>query len=97
MSGHSLGAGVAGLLALVSTAGFLCYSANGPSQMWADPTTCLTVGASGLPVGRRVSVYCIAPPYVRQEYTFHQESITNISPWIIGALLLGSYHVSPHL
>lgn len=46
MSGHSLGAAVAGLLAL----------------MWADPTTCLTVGASGLPVGRRVSVYCIAPP-----------------------------------
>ncbi|KAG8805296.1 hypothetical protein FRC17_005577, partial [Serendipita sp. 399] len=46
MSGHSLGAGVAGLLAL----------------LWADPTTCLTVPASGLSVGRRVSVYCIAPP-----------------------------------
>ncbi|PVF95748.1 hypothetical protein CPB86DRAFT_787758 [Serendipita vermifera] len=46
MSGHSLGAAVAGLLAL----------------MWADPTTCLTVPLSGLPVGRRVSAYCIAPP-----------------------------------
>ncbi|KAG8754175.1 hypothetical protein FRC14_005314 [Serendipita sp. 396] len=46
LSGHSLGAGVAGLLAL----------------MWADPTTCLTVPASGLAVGRRVSAYCIAPP-----------------------------------
>lgn len=30
--------------------------------MWADPKTCLTVKASGLPVGRRVSVYCFAPP-----------------------------------
>ncbi|CAG7848201.1 SubName: Full=Uncharacterized protein {ECO:0000313/EMBL:CCA75083.1} [Serendipita indica DSM 11827] len=46
MSGHSLGAGVAGLLAL----------------MWADPTTCMTIPASGLPVGRKVSAYCIAPP-----------------------------------
>ncbi|KAJ7229092.1 hypothetical protein GGX14DRAFT_416658, partial [Mycena pura] len=46
LCGHSLGAGVAGLLGL----------------MWADPKTCLTVKASGLPVGRRVSVYCFAPP-----------------------------------
>ncbi|KAF9224425.1 hypothetical protein BS17DRAFT_74047 [Gyrodon lividus] len=30
--------------------------------MWADPTTCLTVPSSGLPVDRSVSVYCIAPP-----------------------------------
>ncbi|KIJ19785.1 hypothetical protein PAXINDRAFT_160496 [Paxillus involutus ATCC 200175] len=46
LCGHSLGAGVASLLAL----------------MWADPTTCLTVPSSGLPVDRSVSVYCIAPP-----------------------------------
>ncbi|KAJ7163837.1 hypothetical protein C8R43DRAFT_988885 [Mycena crocata] len=46
LCGHSLGAGVAGLLGL----------------MWADPKTCLTVRSSGLPVGRRVSVYCFAPP-----------------------------------
>ncbi|KAH9995195.1 alpha/beta-hydrolase [Russula compacta] len=46
MCGHSLGAGVAGVLGL----------------KWADPTTCLTTRSSGLPVGRRVSVYCFAPP-----------------------------------
>ncbi|KAJ6612161.1 hypothetical protein B0H10DRAFT_1808160 [Mycena sp. CBHHK59/15] len=46
LCGHSLGAGVAGLLGL----------------MWADPKTCLTVHSSGLPVGRRVFVYCFAPP-----------------------------------
>ncbi|KAJ7727918.1 hypothetical protein B0H16DRAFT_1665562 [Mycena metata] len=46
LCGHSLGAGVAGLLGL----------------MWADPHTCLTVRSSGLPVNRRVSVYCFAPP-----------------------------------
>ncbi|KAH0839538.1 hypothetical protein J3R83DRAFT_423 [Lanmaoa asiatica] len=46
LCGHSLGAGVATLLAL----------------MWADSTTCLTVPSSGLPVDRPVSVYCIAPP-----------------------------------
>ncbi|CAK5276119.1 unnamed protein product [Mycena citricolor] len=46
LCGHSLGAGVAGLLGL----------------MWADPQTCLTVHSSGLPVGRRVSVFCFAPP-----------------------------------
>ncbi|KAJ7638367.1 hypothetical protein FB45DRAFT_1131921 [Roridomyces roridus] len=40
LCGHSLGAGVAGLLGL----------------MWADPQNV------GLPVGRRVSVYCFAPP-----------------------------------
>ncbi|EKM59528.1 uncharacterized protein PHACADRAFT_191896 [Phanerochaete carnosa HHB-10118-sp] len=44
--GHSLGAGVAALLAL----------------MWCDPRTCLTHRASGLPVNRRVSAYCYAPP-----------------------------------
>ncbi|KAJ8514896.1 hypothetical protein ONZ45_g7633 [Pleurotus djamor] len=46
LCGHSLGAGVAGILGL----------------MWADPETCLTVGESGLPRGRKVSVYCFAPP-----------------------------------
>ncbi|KAF8131142.1 hypothetical protein EV363DRAFT_1331611 [Boletus edulis] len=46
LCGHSLGAGVAALLAL----------------MWADSTTCLTVSSSGLPIDRPVSVYCIAPP-----------------------------------
>ncbi|THH18291.1 hypothetical protein EW146_g2664 [Bondarzewia mesenterica] len=46
MCGHSLGSGVAALLGL----------------MWADPKTCLTVRSSGLPIGRRVSVYCFAPP-----------------------------------
>ncbi|KAI0038005.1 alpha/beta-hydrolase [Auriscalpium vulgare] len=46
MSGHSLGSGVAALLGL----------------MWADPKTCLTVRSSGLPVGRRVSVFCFGPP-----------------------------------
>ncbi|KAF8629600.1 hypothetical protein AX15_003345 [Amanita polypyramis BW_CC] len=46
LCGHSLGAGVAALLGL----------------MWADPKTCLTVPSSRLPVGRRVYVYCFAPP-----------------------------------
>ncbi|KLO05140.1 alpha/beta-hydrolase [Schizopora paradoxa] len=46
--GHSLGAGVAALLAL----------------SWADPKTCLTVPASGLPVGRRVTAYCFATPCI---------------------------------
>ncbi|KAG5642612.1 hypothetical protein DXG03_002482 [Asterophora parasitica] len=46
MCGHSLGAGVAAILGL----------------KWADPKTCLTVRSSGLPVGRRVFVYCFAPP-----------------------------------
>ncbi|KAI4517556.1 hypothetical protein K525DRAFT_210623 [Schizophyllum commune Loenen D] len=46
LCGHSLGAGTAAILGL----------------MWADPKTCLTVPCSGLPVGRRVSVYCFAPP-----------------------------------
>ncbi|KAG2014040.1 hypothetical protein CC2G_010891 [Coprinopsis cinerea AmutBmut pab1-1] len=46
LCGHSLGAGVAALLGMI----------------WADPRTCLTVPSSGLPVGRRVQVYCFAPP-----------------------------------
>ncbi|KAG1715676.1 hypothetical protein ID866_1480 [Astraeus odoratus] len=46
LCGHSLGAGVATLLAL----------------MWADPTTCLTIASSGLPADCLVSVYAIAPP-----------------------------------
>ncbi|KZT20637.1 alpha/beta-hydrolase [Neolentinus lepideus HHB14362 ss-1] len=48
LSGHSLGAAVAALLGM----------------LWADPRTCLTVRSSGLPAGRRVSVYCFAPPCV---------------------------------
>ncbi|RPD62136.1 alpha/beta-hydrolase [Lentinus tigrinus ALCF2SS1-7] len=48
MCGHSLGAGVAALLAL----------------MWASPETRLTHRASGLPLNRRVSAYCFAPPCV---------------------------------
>jgi len=48
ITGHSMGAGVAALLAL----------------SWADPTTCLTVSSSGLPVGRRVSAYCFATPCI---------------------------------
>ncbi|KAI0772559.1 alpha/beta-hydrolase [Trametes elegans] len=46
LCGHSLGAGVAGLLAL----------------MWASPSTRLTHRASGLPVNRQVTAYCFAPP-----------------------------------
>jgi len=46
LCGHSLGAGVAGLLAM----------------SWADPETCLTVRSSGLPSRRRVSAYLFAPP-----------------------------------
>lgn len=46
LCGHSLGAGTAAILGL----------------MWADPKTCLTVPCSGLPIGRRVSVFCFAPP-----------------------------------
>ncbi|KAL7281997.1 hypothetical protein ACG7TL_003464 [Trametes sanguinea] len=46
MSGHSLGAGVAALLAL----------------MWASPETRLTHRASGLPINRQVTAYCFAPP-----------------------------------
>ncbi|KAF8898150.1 hypothetical protein CPB84DRAFT_1709834 [Gymnopilus junonius] len=46
LCGHSLGAGVATLLGM----------------MWADPKTCLTVRSSGIPAGRHVQVYAIAPP-----------------------------------
>ncbi|PCH41649.1 alpha/beta-hydrolase [Wolfiporia cocos MD-104 SS10] len=46
LCGHSLGAGVAALLAL----------------MWANPHTRLTHRRSGLPQRRSVSAYCIAPP-----------------------------------
>ncbi|KZT13181.1 alpha/beta-hydrolase [Laetiporus sulphureus 93-53] len=46
LCGHSLGAGVAALLAL----------------MWANPYTRLTHRRSGLPQRRTVSAYCFAPP-----------------------------------
>lgn len=48
ITGHSLGAGVAALCAL----------------MWADPATCLTTPQSGLPVGRKVHAYAFAAPCV---------------------------------
>ncbi|TFK88081.1 alpha/beta-hydrolase [Polyporus arcularius HHB13444] len=48
LCGHSLGAGVAALLAL----------------MWASPESRLTHRASGLPINRKVSAYCFAPPCV---------------------------------
>lgn len=46
IAGHSLGAGVASLLAI----------------LWANPETTLTTAASGLPVGRRLHAYCYACP-----------------------------------
>ncbi|KAH8985913.1 alpha/beta-hydrolase [Lactarius akahatsu] len=54
MCGHSLGAGCCGC----------SWPGDDPThpQKWADPKTCLTARSSGLPVGRRVSVYCFAPP-----------------------------------
>jgi len=48
LTGHSLGAAVASLLALI----------------WADPSTGLTVRRSGLPSHRRVTAYCFGPPCV---------------------------------
>ncbi|EST07682.1 Lipase, class 3 [Kalmanozyma brasiliensis GHG001] len=48
VTGHSLGAGVASVLAM----------------MWADPTTGLTTPSSGLPSGRRLHAYCFAVPCV---------------------------------
>ncbi|KAI0637616.1 alpha/beta-hydrolase [Trametes polyzona] len=48
LCGHSLGAGVAALLAL----------------MWASPETRLTHRASGLPINRQVTAYCFAPPCI---------------------------------
>ncbi|CEH14512.1 Predicted lipase/calmodulin-binding heat-shock protein [Ceraceosorus bombacis] len=46
ITGHSLGAGVAALLAL----------------LWASPKTCLTIPSSGLPPGRRVHAFAFATP-----------------------------------
>jgi len=48
LCGHSLGAGLSGMLGL----------------MWADPKTCLTVRKSGLPPGRKVQCYLFAPPCI---------------------------------
>ncbi|PWN47884.1 hypothetical protein IE53DRAFT_371080 [Violaceomyces palustris] len=48
ITGHSLGAGVAALLAL----------------LWASPMTCLTRTSSGFPEGRRVHAFCFAVPCV---------------------------------
>ncbi|PWN30726.1 hypothetical protein BDZ90DRAFT_229729 [Jaminaea rosea] len=46
ITGHSLGGGVASILAI----------------LWADPKTCLTTSASGLPAGRRLHAYCYGCP-----------------------------------
>lgn len=46
IAGHSLGGGVASILAI----------------LWANPETCLTTVASGLPPGRRLHAYCYACP-----------------------------------
>jgi len=48
ITGHSLGAGVAALLAI----------------MWASPDTGLTTKSSGLPIGRKTHAYCFAVPCV---------------------------------
>ncbi|PWN36164.1 uncharacterized protein FA14DRAFT_146375 [Meira miltonrushii] len=48
ITGHSLGAGVAALLAI----------------MWASPDTGLTTKSSGLPTGRKTHAYCFAVPCV---------------------------------
>ncbi|EPQ32162.1 uncharacterized protein PFL1_00359 [Pseudozyma flocculosa PF-1] len=51
IAGHSLGAGVASILAM----------------MWGNPTTGLTIAESGLPAGRRIHSYCYAVPCVASE------------------------------
>lgn len=48
IAGHSLGAGVAAILAL----------------MWAGPTTALTLRSSGMPTNRKVHAYCLACPCI---------------------------------
>jgi len=48
ITGHSLGAGVSALLAI----------------MWASPDDCLTTVRSGLPPGRRTHAFCFAVPCV---------------------------------
>lgn len=51
LAGHSLGAGVAAVLAM----------------LWADPETTLTTRASGLPPGHRVHAYCFGVPCVSSD------------------------------
>ncbi|KXN84203.1 hypothetical protein AN958_12856 [Leucoagaricus sp. SymC.cos] len=78
LCGHSLGAGVAAVLGL----------------MWADPTTCLTVRSSGLPIGRRVYVYCFAPPALTDAKLSHlaKKLVTSFvySHDVVARLSLGS-------
>ena len=62
IAGHSLGAGVAGMLALVGSIYCNTVLLLTPLQMWADPRTCLTHRQSGFPLNRHVSAYCYAPP-----------------------------------
>jgi len=64
LCGHSLGAGVAAILGMT----------------WADPTTCLTVHSSGLPIGRRVYVYCFAPPYATLTSSLSHITLTRAFP-----------------
>lgn len=65
LCGHSLGAGLCTMLGLVKSP-YVCvnHMDNTNVQMWADPKTCRTAHQSGLPLGRGVQVYAIAPPYV---------------------------------
>ena len=62
--GHSLGAGVAALLALVCHLPLIqkIPTLRAILEMWADPRTCHTHRASGLPSGRHVAAFCYAPP-----------------------------------
>ncbi|KAK4687653.1 hypothetical protein P7C73_g2466, partial [Tremellales sp. Uapishka_1] len=55
IAGHSLGAGVGALLAL----------------MWADSTTSLTLAVSGMPPDRLVHAYCLACPCIVSEPLSH--------------------------
>lgn len=65
LCGHSLGAGLCTMLALVSPpcVGLTPLTTPYHFQMWADPGSCRTVGKGGLPPGRGVQVYAFAPPY----------------------------------
>ncbi|KIO03045.1 hypothetical protein M404DRAFT_146492 [Pisolithus tinctorius Marx 270] len=78
LCGHSLGAGVATLLAL----------------MWADPTTCLTIPSSGLPADCPVFVYAFAPPCLTDATLSHLASNLVVSfvysDDVVSRLSLGS-------
>lgn len=65
LCGHSLGAGLCAMLALVSSSCVGLTPSVTPChlQIWADPGSCRTVEKGGLPPGRGVQVYAFAPPY----------------------------------